>query len=170
MKERWLQYKNKWLALAPREKQMTGLGALIILILFVYGFLWSPLVSHVEAMRKKLMTERKLLAWMKENDGALQTIKDHSDRKNSNSTVGVLASLQRELQQKNLMSFVTQLKQESNEAVNIELQKVDFDSLMRFLMVFCHDYAVKIQHLSVQAERTPGTATARIVLKADKKV
>lgn len=166
IQEKWLKLKEWWSHLTLREKQATATGASALSIFIVYAGLWSPLVNHVSAMRVRLQTEQKTLLSMQAADSMIKKIVIQTKNKNTSLTpVELLDALQKQINQAGLASFITQLKQASNDTVEMHFQAVSFDQLIIFLSEIRKKQAISIVQMSAITEGTPGVVNVDVVMK-----
>lgn len=166
MNEQWLKIKAWWTNLAKREQQAITFGALILGVFILYAGIWSPLVNHVDAMRKRVLSEQKLLLWMQAADKQIQQMKGQAKNKNhSLSPVVLLSDVRKLILQAGLEKNLTQLKQATNDSIEIHFQKVEFDRLVALLTAIVKEESVAITQMAASAEHTPGAVNADVVLK-----
>jgi type II secretory pathway component PulM len=165
MYERWIKLKNWWSNLKVREQQAIMIGGTVIGVFIIYQFIWSALVNHVAAMRHQIVTEQKELVWMQAADKEIQQIEGHSKNKGKSTTpVMLLSFLQKQINQTRLESQLSQLKQTSNDAVEMHFQKIEFDKFIRLLTIIIKEQPVSISQLSITAESAPGIVNADVNL------
>lgn len=168
MKEHWLKAKEWWAGLSLREKQAVAGGGVFLAIFIVYQWIWSPLVSQAAMMRKRIVTQQKSLLWMQAADKELQKAQGQSQTRNkSASPVVLLSVIQKQINHAGLESSLSQLKQASNESIEVHFQKVEFDKLVAMLTFLIKAQSISIAQMSVMAEGTPGIVNADVVLRIE---
>jgi len=165
MKDTLEKSKERWMQLAEREKQAVLIGGLIVILFILYQCIWSPILNHIEDMRKRIATNQKTLLWMRSADRTMQNMGHQSAKKKTVSLVMFLSEMQHRIQSAGLLSSLTQLKQSANEAIEMHFQTVEFDKLIRFLLAVTHDYPVSISRFSVSKTDVSGVVSADIVMK-----
>jgi len=149
-----------------RDKQMTMLGGSLVSIFIVYQCLWSPYTSYVQDMRSRINKNQTLLEWMLAADNVIQKKERKSVPQNKlTSPIILLGFLQKQIAHAGLEQNLVQLKQASNETIEMHFQKVDFDKLIRMLIVILREENVSITQLSALAEGAPGIVNSDIILK-----
>jgi type II secretory pathway component PulM len=93
-----------------------------------------------------------------------QLEKDPKQSEHVASPVALLSVLQKEVTDARLEPNLVQLKQVSNDAVEMQFQKVSFDKLMQLLIRMSKEHAVLISTLNVTTETEPGLVNANVVL------
>jgi type II secretory pathway component PulM len=162
----YAKLKEWWLALAPREKYVVALGSVTVVLFLIYEIIWSPLVDGAANMRKRITTDQKTLAWMQSADKELTKLQQQSRASTTSlSPVALLAVLQKKMQQAGFDEAAVQLKQSSNDSVEIHFQKVPFDSIMKLLLSTVKEFNLTVTQMSAVAETTPGVVNADLVLR-----
>ncbi|OGT42634.1 MAG: hypothetical protein A3F42_07025 [Gammaproteobacteria bacterium RIFCSPHIGHO2_12_FULL_37_34] len=162
--EKWFKIKEWWLTLALRERKIITIGSCVAMILIVYAGIWSPWLNHIAFMRERVKTNQQVLSWMQSADQEIQKINKQTDHKII-SPIILLTLLQKQMSQFGLEKNLTQLKQATNETIDMHFQKVEFDQLIRLLLFVTKQYAVSISQVTAIAEGTPGLVNADVVLK-----
>jgi type II secretory pathway component PulM len=165
--DRWLNAKEWWLALTPREKQTVSIGGSALAIFIIYAGIWSPYLNHVSTMRARIKSQQKLLLWMQAADQEINKIEKQSPGTSGKTIAPVvlLSLIKKQVDHAGLTENLTQLKQSSNAAIEMHFQKVGFDKLSSLLIAAAKQYNVAVVQMSVTAESTPGIVNADIVLK-----
>lgn len=155
-----------WSPLSMREKQSVAIGGISLVIFLFYAGVWSPLTSHIDAMRKQIVTGEKTLQFMQAAEKQIQ--QNQGDAVTTAaviSPVEFLSYLQKQLDKSGLASSVTQLKQSSDDAVTLKFQAVEFDRLVRLLLQIMKEQRVSVDQMTAIAGNTPGVASVDLVLK-----
>lgn len=166
MKELWAKLKEWWSHLAPREKQVTSIGASLVILFIVYQWIWTPYLEGVDTMRHRITADQKTLLWMQAADKQIQTLEVQGKAKTKSvSPVVLLSQIQKQVNRSGLEQYLTQLKQTTNEAIEVHFQKVEFDKLITMLAKIMKEQDVSITRLSLIATDAPGYVNADMVMK-----
>jgi len=166
MKESWAKLKEWWANLAQREKQAVMAGSSLLGLFIVYQWMWTPYLDHIASMRERIASDQKTLLWMQSADQVLQKAENKSIAKNKPVTLVVfLSQMQKQVKQSGLEKFLTQLKQSSNDSIEVHFQKVEFEKLIKFLATVMKTYPVSISHMTLVAAESSGYVNADIVIK-----
>src|SRR5690242_11635856 len=125
MQEKWLKMIAWWSALARREQYVVASGVLFVSLFFLYQLFFSPVFSHVDALRQRLSQDEETLRWMQSADKAMDGQSLHNG-KSVGSAVVLLTVLQKALTHAELNAFVVQLKQATNGSVVVDFHQVPF--------------------------------------------
>lgn len=166
MKETWLKMKDWWRSLALREKRIVTLGMIFISFFILYVSIWSPLLNQLSAMRAKIKTQEKTLAFLQMADREIANIKNEgSSQQKTLSPVSLLSTLQKQIRSAHLDQSLIQMKQASQNTVELQFEKVEFDAFLKMLLSIIQEERVSVSQLSVTASATPGIVTASVVFK-----
>ena len=165
MNEQWMKLKEWWSNLSLREKQAVGSGGSVLTVFIFYQLMWSPFLDHMALMRKKIQTDGKVLIWMEAADKQIQKVEGQAKPTTKTITpVILLGLLQKQINHAGLGQYLSNMKQGSNESVDIHFQKVEFDKLMTLLIAVIKEHHVFITQMSVTADITPGVVNADLTL------
>ncbi|WP_172622693.1 type II secretion system protein GspM [Aquicella siphonis] len=162
-----MKAKEWWMSLAARERQaMTAAGALLVLFI-IYQWIWSPYLEYVNQLRKRIASDQETLVWMQAADQEIQKIESQSKGKaKSSSPVALLSQIQKQINQAGLDQSLSQLKQASNDSIEVHFQKVDFEKLMTLLVKILKEQSVSVTQFSVTAsDETTGIVNADMIIK-----
>lgn len=167
MKNYYLRIKEWWQHLGPREQKLVSYGGIITLLLLFFAFIWLPEMQFVSLTRNKIPHTRNLVVWMQAADRKLSLASHENNDKPILTPVGLLSTLQNRINRMNMQNALQQLKQISNEAIELNFNEVEFDNLISLLLETCKNPSVKIEQLSASASKNSGMVKARVVLKLE---
>lgn len=159
--------KEWWLSLSSEEKQTTLLGTLVAAILLIYALIWSPLSNKVDALRDKIHHNQALLSWMQQSDKKIELLEKSQQPSSRNANLSLLNIIQTESNQTAFANNISQLQQAENDSVDLRLQKVSFDALIKWIIDLCSKEKLVITQLSATPGTTPGIVDAEIKLQFD---
>lgn len=159
--------KERFNQLSKREKKITVASGVLIMVVIIYFGLYSPLVSHVHALRNQIQQDQTVLAFMQQADQTINQVNVGRHKNKPESTMMLLSILQKQINEASLNLALIQLKQGTGETVAMRFQKVEFDKLMRLLLMVTKQQAVTIEQLSAKTNRDLGLVDAEVVLKMD---
>ena len=140
---------------------VNGLGVMIVLVL-VFLLLILPAQRSVDQAEMILAGKQNLLSWMKDNeDVARMAAKGGSGRSQSDQPLQSIVTSTAPA----LGINVKRIEPESDDKLRVWLEKVSFDKTMRWLHQIETRYGVHIVNASIDAERTEGLVTAKLVLQ-----
>lgn len=150
---KWQEYKARfgewWLGLAEREQQLLAIGAVVVGSFILYAGIWSPVMRHLEVMRKQILAQQKTLLWMKSADKEIQKLSGKKPQEvKAMTSLALISLLQKQIKQSGLAANLTSLKQASDNGVEIRFQKVEFDKLIIMLTLLVKEYHIHIDQMS----------------------
>ncbi|MDR3478886.1 MAG: type II secretion system protein M [Gammaproteobacteria bacterium] len=159
--------KEWWLNLSSREKQTTAIGAILVILFLVYALIWSPLANSVETLRERIHHNQALLSWMQQSDKKIDALEKNQEITTRTPNSSLLNIVQTEINKTPFASNIVQLQQAENESIDLRLQKVSFDSLIKWLTAICRKEQLLITQLAITPGATPGIVDAEIKLQLD---
>lgn len=159
------RFRAWWTTLAEREQRALLVASAVVGIFILYAGIWSPIVSHLDYMRKQIKTQQNTLAWMKTADKEIQKFAGQKPQETKAMTSLMLISvLQKQIKHAGLEPNLVGLKQASDDAVEMHFQKVEFDKLISMLTAVVKEYHINIVQMSATAE-APGVVNADVVVR-----
>ncbi len=133
------------------------IGAVLVLLLIV-----MPAQRSVTAAEMKLAGKQNLLQWMKDNEHlARQANSSSGSSRTSNQPLQTIVTSTAP----SMGVTVKRFEPESDDKLRVWLEKVPFDKTVRWMNQLESRYGIQIANVSVDAERTEGLVTAKIVLQ-----
>ena len=165
MNEWKMKFNEWWRNLSLHEQRVVSVGGAIASFLLFYLIIWNPYLDRLDVMRKQIQTEYKTLAWMQAADKEMNKLEKQTTKGTTSMTpVALMSVLQKQVDEAGLASVMTQLKQTTQDSVEMQFQKVSFDQMVSLLIKVIKEQNVSITHLSATADTTPGVVNADIIL------
>lgn len=162
----WIKLKDWWATLALREQRVVAAGGAVIAFLFLYAAIWLPTLNHLDNMRKQISSDQKALLTIQAINQDIQKIENEAKNKTkASSAINLLTAMQAKIQEARLEPNLRELKQISNDIVQVQFQNVDFDRVIRLLIIVCKEQGASITQMSAVAESSPGTVNMNVSLK-----
>lgn len=166
MKESYAKAKEWWHNLAPRERLAVSIGGSLLGVFILYAGIFTPYLNAVDNMRNRIASDAKLLAWMQVANTEIQKYTKQNAPKSTNaSPVSLLSFLQKKVSSSGMDQQLKLLKQSSNDSIELQLQKVEFDKFMSLLISVCKEQPVAINQMSVNNTNVSGVVNATVMLK-----
>ncbi len=156
--------KDWWNNLSLREKQGVAAAAGFILLFLLYSILWLPLANKTDLLRKQIVKNKNLLAWMQSADQQINVLTQFSQKHTVNHQGSVLGIVQTELTKADLAAHVTQLKQAESDGVRLQLQKISFDELIGWLIHLWQQDRLTVSQAAIVPGDAIGLVSAELVL------
>jgi type II secretory pathway component PulM len=156
--------KNWWQELAFREKQTISIGMLLLLIFLVYEFVFATLSSEITTLRHKISVNQSLLNWMQASNEHIEALEKTHQPQSHNESMSLLSTVQNGISESNFTQNVTQLQQSENDSVQLQLQKVNFDTFVQWLTQLCQQHQLLITQMSITPLDEVGTVNTELKL------
>jgi general secretion pathway protein M len=156
--------KNWWLSLALREKQTISIGMLLVLIFLIYEIIFAPLSNAVNELRHKIRSDQTLLTWMQASNERIVSLEKNHQSQSHSVTTSLLSVVQNGINDSAIAQNVAQLQQSDNDSVQLQLQKVNFDTFIQWLTQLCQQHQLLITQMSITPLDTTGTVNTELKL------
>lgn len=158
--------KDWWMNLAIREKQTLALGAVLVGIFIIYAIIFAPLSSSVGNLREKIHKNQMLLTWMQESDKRIQFLEKKPQTAPEKSSASLLSIVQDDINQNPIAKTVSQLQQADSDTIQLHLQAVSFDNMIKWLATLCQQQHLAVNQLTITNGTAIGVVDAELRLQA----
>lgn len=159
------QLKTRWQSLASREKNVLLGGALATAILLLYALIWSPLNSKLDSLRLQIQGEKKTAAWIQAANKQILALENKQSQAPAKSLSLRINTIQEELRQASIGKNLTQLAQSNANEIHCVFDRVDFDTLIGWLMDFSQQHDLTIKQASVRRLNNIGLVQAEFIFR-----
>ncbi len=151
--------------LNSRERSILLLGGGALLLMLLYSLLWSPLSAESERLQRDIESQHATLAWMQQ---AAQQVKssgmvNHARRGAEGESL--LTLVDRSAKKAVLGGHIKRVQPDKDGTVRIWLEKVEFNSMMRWLATLSREHGVVLGNSNIEKQSAAGLVDARITLK-----
>lgn len=157
--------KDWWMNLAIREKQMAALGILLVGLFIIYEIMFAPLLGSVDNLRDKIHKNQSLLTWMESSDKRIQFL-EKSPQTKEKSSASLLSIVQDDINKNPIAKSISQLQQADNDTIQLHLQNVSFDNMIKWLATLCQQQHLMINQLTITTGSSAGMVDAELRLQA----
>ncbi len=140
-----------WAQLNERERRLVGIGGPLVLLAIIYWGAWAPFRAHLHDVERQLASQRNTLAWMAQKGAEIRQLQSTGgNRVDLSMTLEAVVNLTS--RQSGLS--LTRLQPMDKELL-VEIEQVEFERLINWLVVMERDYgvAVKVIELGAEGER-----------------
>jgi general secretion pathway protein M len=157
--------KEWWLTKTQREQLMLIAAAAVTLLFLLYLLAWQPFTQAVEKKRQLVASQRTTLNWMEENLPEIQRLRGQHGRETKTSNEALLTLVDRTAKQRQLRQQIKRIKPQGDDAVQLWVEQVSFDTLLRWLGELTAQHGIAIDSLNIDRQEAPGLVNARLVLQ-----
>ena len=156
--------KNAYHHLQDRERRLLSIGSVILALLFIYGFIWSPLSTSVSNYKITLQSQRQLLQYLQRASTKIQQLNASGIHIASTHSADLLMLAEETLSQQTLSPFLKQVAQPQPNQITLTFENVPFDKLMQWLQTLAMKQGVQVSQLSATKSSVVGAANVTMVL------
>ena len=150
------ELKIWWASLQAREQRLVGWGAVVLVIGGFYWLIWQPLHQSLGNQQAQAKAAAEQLVWLQTQLPLLSA---------QNNAMRSSASLN-EVVSQTAQSFQIQVSrmQPNNEQLQLTLEDVSFDKLLRWLHELQYQQGIRLVQLDLATADQPGMVRVRRML------
>ncbi|MGB5332696.1 MAG: type II secretion system protein GspM [Woeseiaceae bacterium] len=154
-------------SLESREQLFVGLGALVVIIAVVFGFVWAPLDKSHDSMATNVNDWQRSLAELRPLKGLAQSGTQGTGSTSTASQQSPIIVVDQTLRSRGLEQFRRRSQPTSSNGVRVEFENVAFDDLVLWLGDLSDQHAMHVQagSLSTGSQPAPGRVNATLTLE-----
>jgi len=154
-------------SLESREQLFVGLGAVIVVVALVYGFIWAPLDRNHDSMATSVDDWQRSLAELRPLKGLAQSGSQASGSTAKAGQQAPIIVVDQTLRSRGLEQFRRRSQPTSSNGIRVEFEDVAFDDLVLWLGDLSDQHAMHVQagSLSTRSQPAPGRVNATLTLE-----
>lgn len=156
--------KDWWLTKTQREQLMLIAAAAVTLLFLLYLLAWQPFTQAVEQKRLLVTNQQTTFNWMEENLPEIQRLRGRQSNQTKSTSEALLTLVDRTAKQRQLRQQIQRIKPQGDNAVQLWVEQVAFDTLLRWLGELTAQHGIAIDSLNIDRQESPGLVNARLVL------
>ena len=160
MKE-WFQ------GLGSREQMLLGAGALVLVLLLIYGLIWAPLGKGYNTMKTRVSAQRDTAEWLEQGAQTLRQLKRRAPAARGLGGKSLLAMADSTARSNGLGPSLKRVEPEGSRNVRVWLEDASFDLVVKWLGTLRTSYGIETDTATMErvADET-GKINARLTLQA----
>ena len=154
--------KSWLLGLDAKERKIVLVMAGVVTFLFLYGFIWKPIVSDYQSLKSGVAQQQETLSWMQ---GAAQKIQQLKRSSGGGGLRGrsLLAVVDQLARSGGLGASIKRIEPDGKKAVKVWMDGVAFDPMMTWLGKLSSTYQVQPKAITIE-QAGKGRVNVRITL------
>lgn len=149
----------------PREQRALIAAAVVLTLFLLYALIWQPLHRDVQRLRASARSQMTSLAWMKQASAEVQRLRASArPRMPASPPQPLLTLADQTIRSEQLRAAVRRLEPRGEHQVQLWVENVDFDPLVRWLTNLRTRRAVVVTAISIDRQTTPGVINAHVTL------
>lgn len=157
--------KQWWLSKTPQEHMAMIVGGTAVLILLLYLIIWRPFEQDLEKKILLVDSQKATLQWMQGNLDLIKRMGSKQGKNGSPSNEALLTLVDRTAKRAQLRQQIKRIKPQGDNGVQLWVEEVSFDILIRWLGQMTQDHALDIESLNIDRQDGAGLVNARVVLQ-----
>jgi general secretion pathway protein M len=157
--------KDWFNSLAPRERTMVSVAAVVILLALGYVAAWNPLSSRVARLEKSVEERQAVKQWMEQAAVEANQLRSTAGAGGGDEHRSLLAVVDQTAKQSQLAPAVKRIEPEGQELVRVSLERASFDDLVLWLGSLQRTFGVRVADISIERQAETGRVNARLTLK-----
>jgi len=156
--------KVLWRGLQPRERVLITGAAALLCMTVMYALLWVPMQRDLRHLRTALPEAEAHLTVMRAQLAQVQQLR--AARPTSNQSISLQTAVEQTASAGGIQGTITRLEAHGPKTVDVSLDGVGFDQLVRWLADLQRKHPVTIEAATVDRQSGPGLVNARLTLRA----
>ncbi len=156
--------QQKWQALAQRDRRIIVVGTVVVAVLLLYAYLWSPVATATSNEFKALQRADRLLVWMQHAQRRLQAYRQQGYQMPRASGGPSLAVVLQVFKSQHIDYHIESSKQLDKRQVGVVIKQVSFDRLAEALRRLADQYGIVVQSMRATRQSTDGLVDANMIL------
>jgi general secretion pathway protein M len=145
-----------WNSLSERERRLVAIGGSLCVVGLLYWGAWRPFSTGIETAEHQRDLQRDTLVWMQLRAADLPRQQGGGRQPDLHTTLEAVATLS----SRQLGLSLTRL-QPLDKQLQVELNPVEFERLVNWLVLMERDYGVAVQTIELAAEGGKGMVKVR---------
>jgi general secretion pathway protein M len=156
-----------WHSLDARQQRVLMAAAVILSVVFVYVWIWEPLVETRAAERERVAQQQALLDWLDALVPVTEQLQRGGSRPDSLGDRSLLGLADETARAAGLAGALTRIEPAGERQVRVWLDGADFVATMGWLETLSRSQPIQVGQLQVDRARSRGQVNVRVTLVAD---
>lgn len=153
-----------WLeTLAPRERAVLAVGAVLAVLIVFWGLIWQPLSDGTAELREQV--ERKSRLHVDAQRAAAVEPTGDATPAAAEPGQSLVLLVDGTAQSHGLSGALTRTRPEGADGISVTFRDAPFDAVVSWLVALWNDHGVRVETASVNGAREPGLVNGQILLR-----
>ena len=157
--------RQRWDALAPRERLVLGAGAVVLSAVLLYVLAWEPLAQSRDALRTQVQAGEADLAWMRAAAPLVRERAAAAPAAIAKDGRSLLARADASARDAGLGTALLRVEPVSGHQVRMHFQAAGFDALMRWVEALSAQGSLRVNEFSARRAEGVGLVDANLSLE-----
>ncbi len=158
--------KEYFNSLKPREQIFLIVGAIFLVLAFLYWIIWEPFSKNVDSMELTVIQQQATLAEMRKIAAEVEQLRKKSSAPTANTQgQSLLTLIDSSAKKRNLGSALKRVEPVGDNKVRVRMDKANFNDLIRWLGYLQQNYGILTASITLDTQKESGRTNARLVLE-----
>ena len=151
--------------LAPRERIVVLVGAVIVGVMLFWGLVIAPLDSSVTKLSQRVDDKRELIVWMQQAAARIKAAGPGAADGASDGDGSLVVLVDRSARSAGLGGALTRNQPVGDDGIRVQLRDASFDAMARWLTQLKSTNGLALDSASIERGAAAGTVNASLVLR-----
>jgi general secretion pathway protein M len=152
-------------SLAPRERIVVSVGAVLVGVLLFWGLVIAPLDSSVTRLGQRVDDKRELIVWMQQAAVRIKGAGPEAAAAGDSGDGSLVVLVDRSARSAGLGGALTRNQPVGEDGIRIQLRDASFDAMARWLTQLKTNNGLALESASIERGTAAGTVNASLVLR-----
>lgn len=148
--------------LNERERRLVLGGAMVLVVILAYQFIWSPFIGGLDKLNKKVEQQQQDILWMQ---NSMQELRELSKTAVKPEAAGHSVYSAIESSARTKFGANIQVQQEGQKGVRVQITNIAFDEIMLWLDGLQSSQQIVIKEFSAESTGAMGYVKSSILLE-----
>jgi len=139
-----------WQNLAPRERQILTLGAIIVAAFLLYRLLWIPLTNRTARLEAQVISGYQTVAWMQQASAEIRSLRGTAAVHASD--VNPLVAAQETAARLGLDKQMTRLDTQGGNIIQVRMENAPLDSVLSWMQTLGRQYGLTVDRVVMEPQ------------------
>lgn len=152
-------------SLAPRERIVVAVGAVVVGIMLFWGLVLAPLDSGVTKLAQRVDDKRELVVWMQQAATRIKQAGPGAANGAAGGDGSLVVIVDRSARSAGLGGALTRNQPVGEDGIRVQLRDASFASMARWLTQLQSSNGLALDSASIERGSTAGTVNASLILR-----
>ncbi len=157
-------WRERWRALAPRERQLLRAAAILLGLLLGYLAVWAPWQRQLSQLRLNVPQDHVKLEAMRQQARQIETLRAQGAASGARGG-NLLAAVEQTAQLYGLRASLARIEPDGPTGARLNLQNANFNAILVWLNELQNRQGVRVESADFEGQPAPGMVNGRIVLR-----
>lgn len=155
-----------WFAsLAPRERMMVGIAAVVVVLAVLYAGLWEPLNHGVALLNRQVKQQRELVSWLHDTAPKIHALRRATHRSApTEQSAPLLSVIDKTSKAAGLGGMVKRIQPQGDNSVQVWIENATFNDMLDWLYRLQNRYGIEVKAAGMQSGDQAGTVHGNLRL------